>query len=108
MRGPPSRGGLISASWRDTGTPAIDPEVKKLWRTAGTTGAVGIEIAAAICIGYFGGNYLDHRFGTQPWLMYLGLFAGVGAAIKALVRVTREYRRDSGEKRDDGSRPRPH
>jgi ATP synthase protein I len=85
---------LISAGRRDTGTPAIDPEVKKLWRLAGSTGAVGIEIAAAIAIGYFGGNYLDHKFGTQPWLMYLGLLAGVGAAIKALVRVTRAYRQD--------------
>jgi ATP synthase protein I len=91
---------LISAGRRDTRTPAIDPEVKKLWRIAGSTGAVGIEIAAAVVIGYFGGNYLDHRFGTHPWLMYLGLFAGVGASIKALVRVTREYRRDTGEKRE--------
>lgn len=103
---------MISAGRRDTRTPAIDPEVKKLWRIAGSTGAVGFEIAAAVAIGYFGGNYLDHRFGTHPWLMYLGLFAGVGAAIKALVRVTREYRRDSEakreDKRDDASRPRPH
>jgi ATP synthase protein I len=98
---------LISAGRRDTRTPAIDPEVKKLWRIAGSTGAVGMEIAAAIAIGYFGGNYLDHRFGTQPWLMYLGLFAGVGASIKALVRVTREYRRESGENRRD-ERPGPH
>jgi F0F1-type ATP synthase assembly protein I len=98
---------LISAGRRDTRTPAIDPEVKKLWRLAGNTGAVGIEIAAAVAIGYFGGNYLDHKFGTQPWLMYLGLFAGVGAAIKALVRVSRAYRRDFGGKRDDGSGPRP-
>ena len=85
---------MISAGWRVTRTPAIDPEVKKLWRLAGSTSAVGIEIAAAIAIGYFGGNYLDHKFGTQPWLMYLGLLAGVGAAIKALARVARAYRRD--------------
>jgi ATP synthase protein I len=72
-----------------------------MWRTAGTTGAVGIEIAVAIAIGYFGGNYLDHKFGTQPWLMYLGILAGAGAAIKALVRVTRAYRRDEGDPRED-------
>jgi ATP synthase protein I len=68
-----------------------------MWRIAGTTGAVGIEIAAAIGIGYLGGHYLDHRFGTQPWLSYLGLAAGIGAAIKALVRVTRAYKRDQGD-----------
>lgn len=67
-----------------------------MWRTAGTTGAVGIEIAVAIVIGYFGGRYLDRKFGTTPWIGYLGLLAGVGAAIKALVRVARSYRRDLG------------
>jgi F0F1-type ATP synthase assembly protein I len=68
-----------------------------MWRIAGTTGAVGIEIAAAIGIGYLGGHYLDHRFGTPPWLSYLGLAAGIGAAIKALVRVTRAYKREQGD-----------
>jgi ATP synthase protein I len=68
-----------------------------MWRIAWNTGAVGIEIAVAIVIGYFGGNYLDKKLGTQPWLMYLGLLAGIGAAIKALVRVTREYKRGAGK-----------
>ena len=67
-----------------------------MWRIAGTTGAVGIEIAAAIGIGYLGGNYLDHKFGTQPWIGYIGLLAGIGAAVKALIRVTRAYKRDQG------------
>ena len=73
-----------------------------MWRIAGTTGAVGIEIAAAIAIGYFGGHYLDGKFGTQPWLMYVGILAGIGAAIKALVRVTRNYRREQGGRDENG------
>ena len=68
-----------------------------MWRTAGTTGAVGIEIAVAIAIGYLGGNYLDHKLGTHPWLSYVGLAIGLGAAVKALVRVTRAYKRDQGD-----------
>jgi ATP synthase protein I len=80
----------------------IDPEAKKMWRIAGTTGAVGIEIAAAIGIGYLGGHYLDHKLGTQPWLSYLGFLAGIGAAIKALVRVTRAYKREQGNGPDKG------
>jgi F0F1-type ATP synthase assembly protein I len=88
---------LISGARRVTATPPIDPEAKKMWRIAGTTGAVGIEIAAAIGIGYLGGHYLDHKFGTQPWIGYIGLVAGIGAAIKALVRVTRAYKRDQGD-----------
>jgi ATP synthase protein I len=79
---------------------AIDPEAKKMWRLAGNTGAVGIEVAVAIAIGYFAGNYLDRKLGTQPWIMYAGILAGIGAAIKALVRVTRAYRRDVGDQDD--------
>jgi F0F1-type ATP synthase assembly protein I len=88
---------LISGAQRVTATPPIDPEAKKMWRIAGTTGAVGIEIAAAIGIGYLGGHYLDHKLGTQPWIGYIGLLAGIGAAVKALVRVTRAYKREQGD-----------
>jgi F0F1-type ATP synthase assembly protein I len=93
---------LISLLWRDTGTPAIDPDAKKMWRIAGTTGAVGIEIAVAIFIGYLGGRFLDRKLGTTPWISYAGLLAGMGAAVKALMRVVRSYRRevDGGETKD--------
>jgi F0F1-type ATP synthase assembly protein I len=98
---------LILGQRRGTGTPLIDRDVKNMWRIAGTTGSVGIEIAIAIAIGYFGGNYLDHKFGTTPWLMYAGLAAGIGAAIKALVRVTRNYRRDFGTPNPQEDAPPP-
>jgi ATP synthase protein I len=86
---------LISARRRVTGTPTIDPDVKKMWRAAGTTGAVGIEIAVAIIIGYLGGRFLDRKLGTTPWISYAGLVAGMGAAIKALLRVIRSYQREN-------------
>ncbi len=71
----------------------MDPEAKKMWTIAGTTGAVGLEIAAAIGIGYLGGQYLDRKLGSTPWLTWVGFGAGVGAGIKALVRVARSYQK---------------
>ena len=68
-----------------------------MWRIAGTTGAVGIEIAVAIFIGYLGGRFLDRKLGTDPWISYAGLLAGIGAAVKALLRVIRSYRRAVGD-----------
>lgn len=62
-------------------------------RIAGNTGAVGLEVALCIAAGYFGGQYLDRRWGVTPWLQYVGLVAGIGAAIKALIRVTRLYQK---------------
>ena len=83
----------------------IDPEAKKMWRLALATSAVGFEIVVAIAIGGGGGHYLDKKFGTAPWIMYVGLIAGVGAAIKALVRVARAYRRqDEGGGGDEGGK----
>ena len=71
----------------------MDSESKKMWTIAATTGAVGLEIAAAIGIGYIGGQYLDRKLGTTPWLTWVGFAAGVGAAIKALIRVVRSYQK---------------
>jgi ATP synthase protein I len=80
----------------------MDPDAKKMWGIAATTGAVGLEIAVAIGIGYLGGQYLDRKLGTAPWLMWVGFLAGVGAAVKALVRVVRSYQRSL---QDDDQRP---
>ena len=62
-------------------------------RIASHTGAVGLEVALSIAVGYLGGQWLDGKLGTAPWLGYIGLVAGVGAAIKALIRVTRAYQK---------------
>ena len=86
---------------------AIDPDSKKMWRLAATTGAVGIEIVVAIGLPTYLGHYLDQRYGTS-WIIYVGLAIGVGAAIKALVRVTRDYNRALGNDADDDSASRPH
>jgi len=78
-----------------------------MWRIAGTTGAIGFEIVLAIGIGYFGGTYLDRKFGTAPWISYAGLLAGMGAAVKALLRVVRSYKRETepGDSRKDSKQP---
>ena len=74
-------------------------------RIASTTGAVGLEVVFSIAAGYLGGEWLDGRLGTTPWLKYVGLVAGVGAAIKALIRVTRAYQKSL--KDDEPPPPKP-
>ena len=78
-----------------------------MWRIAGSTGAVGFEVAVAIAIGYFGGHWLDGKLRTGPWLTIIGFVAGVGAAIKALVRVTRDYRNKIRDEERDEPHGRP-
>lgn len=62
-------------------------------RATGTTSALGLEIAAYIAVAFLGGEYLDKQLGTAPWLKWILFVGGLGAAIKALVRVTRSYQR---------------
>jgi F0F1-type ATP synthase assembly protein I len=50
-------------------------------------------MAAAVAIGALGGRWLDGKLGTEPYLMWLGLGVGIGAAVRAVVRVVQAYRR---------------
>ncbi|MEW5796124.1 MAG: AtpZ/AtpI family protein [Candidatus Zixiibacteriota bacterium] len=62
------------------------PQKKK----SGRYGAAGIYItvptllAASILVGFFLGQWADARFGTEPYLMLLGLALGFGAAARQL------------------------
>jgi F0F1-type ATP synthase assembly protein I len=64
----------------------------------------GLEIAAYIGLGFIGGPWLDHRWGTAPWFKLLGYVVGIGAPINAFVRITREYKKFTA---DDDDQPRP-
>jgi F0F1-type ATP synthase assembly protein I len=64
-----------------------------MWRLAGRYSAVGIEMAAAVAIGTIGGQWLDRTLGTTPWLFWFGLTVGIGAAVRAVLRVVREFKR---------------
>lgn len=68
-------------------------------------GSFGLEIAAYIGIGFMGGPWIDHRFGTAPWFKILGIVVGLGAPINAFVRIARQYKKSTSE--DDDSRPAP-
>ncbi|GAB4295365.1 MAG: hypothetical protein Kow0090_10260 [Myxococcota bacterium] len=70
----------------------------KIKRTVnwGSASAVGIEIVAAIVIGALGGKWLDDKFGTAPYLTLFGIIAGIGAAVKAVIRVIKKFGQEEG------------
>jgi ATP synthase protein I len=65
-----------------------------MWRLAGRYSAIGIEMAAAVAIGTLGGRWLDGKFDTEPYLFWFGFVVGVGAAVRAIVRVIQDFKRD--------------
>jgi ATP synthase protein I len=46
----------------------------------------GLEFAVAILLGVFGGQWLDRRWGTSPWLVVVGAMTGAGAGFYKLYR----------------------
>ena len=59
----------------------------KIEKEALFASSVGIEIALSIGLGMFFGWWLDKKFDTAPWLFVLFLFAGIGSAVKAVIRI---------------------
>jgi len=57
-------------------------------------GALGIEIILCFVIGGGAGYFLDRKLNTH-WIMYVGLFLGLGAAIKGVMRVVNAYKRET-------------
>lgn len=43
--------------------------------------ALGIEMLVGVLLGYFGGNWVDRRYGSAPW----GVVAGIGLCFAAVM-----------------------
>ena len=67
----------------------IGPEGKEQLRLVAKYGGIGFELALFIAVGYFGGNWLDKKFGTAPWLMYVGLGIGMAGGVNSIVRLVK-------------------
>lgn len=59
--------------------------------------SVGLEMGAAVLIGFGIGYFLDRHYDTAPTLSLIGLGVGVAAGFKALFRVARQAKRLAGE-----------
>jgi F0F1-type ATP synthase assembly protein I len=71
--------------------------VKQDWKGIGRYGTVGLELVLSVLVGLFGGQFLDRRFHTAPWLMLVGLGYGVAAGVRGLYRAAERATRDAEE-----------
>jgi F0F1-type ATP synthase assembly protein I len=55
--------------------------------------SVGLELGAAVIIGLWGGQWLDTKLGTTPWLMLLGLAFGMTAGFRSIFRLLKDANR---------------
>jgi F0F1-type ATP synthase assembly protein I len=87
----------------------IANRTKPLWLAAAEASSIGIEMAVCLGGGYYIGSRLDRHFHTSPWLTVVFFLIGVGACIKAMVRVARDYKRENAQGNDQqpGGPPKP-
>ena len=75
--------------------------------------AMGLELGLAVIVGLLLGQWLDSRFGTDPWLTLLFLIFGMVAGFRSVYRLLREVtaqqrnERRPGADQDDDRKDRP-
>ena len=62
----------------------MDEDLKKTVKDLAFFSSIGLAMALSIVIGAGLGYYIDERFGTQPWFLYIGLGLGIAAAFRNL------------------------
>ncbi|MEM1417638.1 MAG: AtpZ/AtpI family protein [Myxococcota bacterium] len=67
--------------------PLFTPEQAK---ALGRFGGIGLEMAALLLIGVYGGRWLDARFDTGRTLELAGLFFGIAAGFYNLLKLARQ------------------
>lgn len=72
-------------------------EERRWARNLALASQVGIFLVVAIGIGWYAGQWLDRRLGTEPWLTVLctllGTAAGFIELFRVVLRITQEEER---------------
>ncbi|MES1174505.1 MAG: AtpZ/AtpI family protein [Myxococcales bacterium] len=71
--------------------------MQQYWKGTGRYATVGLELAASVLIGLFGGQWLDKKLGTHGILTLVGLTYGVAAAARVVWRALQNANREAEE-----------
>lgn len=55
------------------------------------TTMIGAEMAITVTLGFYGGRLLDEQFGSDPWLMVIGILLGVAAGIWGIINIVKRF-----------------
>jgi ATP synthase protein I len=71
----------------------LNREQREQLKQMGSFSTIGLELGLSIALGYLGGEWLDGKLGTEPWLKWIGLGLGLAAGGVSLYRVVRRAQR---------------
>ncbi len=76
----------------------LEDDSRSTFRALGLTSGMGFIMAACLAGGYYGGCYLDSKFGAEPWLLItsllLSLTGGVLEVCNMLKKAMREIEKE--------------
>ena len=55
--------------------------------------SIGFQVSFSVLIGFFLGQYLDKKFGTDPWLTYIFIVMGIAAAVRNVLLAIKRIKR---------------
>ncbi|HKQ67888.1 MAG TPA: AtpZ/AtpI family protein [Polyangiaceae bacterium] len=61
----------------------------------GDYGTVGLDLVLSILVGFFGGRWLDGKFGAHGWLTVIGFAFGVTTGFRFLYRAAVKMRKET-------------
>lgn len=64
--------------------------------------SIAVEMAAALAVGGGLGWLLDSWLGTEPWLLVVFIFTGIGAGVRNAFRAARRFEQGSETRDEDG------
>jgi len=58
----------------------------------------GVQFVVSILLFLYIGKWLDEKFGTEPWLLMLGVFVGAGAGFYSFYRRIMAASKHNGDR----------
>ena len=68
-------------------------DTKRSLRELAYFSSIGLSVALSIFLGLALGLWLDRKFGTSPWLMFIGLGMGIAAGYRNIGLAIRKSRK---------------
>jgi F0F1-type ATP synthase assembly protein I len=68
---------------------SFGPEGRKQFEQFGRVSTLGLELGLSIALGFWGGQWLDRKFGTGGWFTWVGFALGLFAGVRSLYTLVR-------------------
>jgi hypothetical protein len=65
------------------------------WRAIGLAGAVGVDLAVCILLGYWGGRWLSEQMGGARIFVAIGALVGLFVGLASVAFLIRSYLKDT-------------